>query len=359
MYNWQRVSWPHFEFDTSRIEPQIFAFMQKSGELSGKLAALPVEDRTEMMIQLMVAEALKTSAIEGEHYSELDIMSSVRRNLGLASPHLPKNKDVIGLSEMLVDVRNSFAEPLTEERLKLWHTKLMGNTPHIHAGEWRTDEAPMQIVSGSVARPKVHYEAPPSSRVPHEMKQFITWFNESPWMAPPVKAAVAHLYFESIHPFEDGNGRIGRAIVEKALSQGLQCPLPFSISKAIEANKKAYYHALQQAEKGLNITDWVEWFVQTLLEAQIFADKLIQFTISKWHFFAVFEHSLNERQNKVINRMLAAGPDSFQGGMNVRKYVGITGTSRATASRDLQDLVSMQVFMPMGAGRSARYELVF
>ena len=359
MYNWQRVSWPHFEFDTNRIEPQIFAFMQKSGELSGKLAALPVEDRTEMMIQLMVAEALKTSAIEGEHYSELDIMSSVRRNLGLASPHLPKNKDVIGLSEMLVDVRNSFAEPLTEERLKLWHTKLMGNTPQINAGEWRTDEAPMQIVSGSVARPTIHYEAPPSSRVPPEMAQFLDWFNESPWMAPPVKAAVAHLYFESIHPFEDGNGRIGRAIVEKALSQGLQCPLPFSISKAIEANKKAYYQALQQAEKGLNITDWIEWFVQTLLEAQTFADQLIQFTISKWHFFAVFEHQLNERQNKVINRMLAAGPDSFQGGMNVRKYVGITGTSRATASRDLQELVSMQVFTPVGAGRSARYELVF
>ena len=152
---------------------------------------------------------------------------------------------------------------------------------------------------------------------------------------------------------------IGRAIVEKALSQGLQCPLPFSISKAIEANKKAYYHALQQAEKGLNITDWIEWFVQTLLEAQTFADKLIQFTISKWHFFAVFENQLNERQNKVINRMLAAGPDSFQGGMNVRKYVGISGTSRATASRDLQELVSMQVFTPVGAGRSARYELVF
>jgi Fic family protein len=359
MYNWQRDSWPQFEFDTTSIEPQIFSFMQKSGELSGKLAALPEENRTEMMIQLLVSEALKTSVIEGEQYSELDVVSSVRRNLGLASPHLPKNKNVIGLSEMLVDVRNSYDEPLTEERLKLWHTKLLGNTTHIHAGEWRTDDAPMQIVSGSVARPKVHYEAPPSSRVPHEMKQFLIWYNESPWMAPPVKAAVAHLYFEAIHPFEDGNGRIGRAIVEKALSQGLQCPLPFSISKAIEANKKTYYHALQQAEKGPDITEWVKWFVQILLEAQTLADKMIQFTISKWHFFALFEHQLNVRQNKVINRMLAAGPDSFQGGMNVRKYVGITGASRATATRDLQALVSMQVFKPVGAGRSARYELVF
>jgi Fic family protein len=167
------------------------------------------------------------------------------------------------------------------------------------------------------------------------------------------------LYFESIHPFEDGNGRIGRAIVEKALSQGLNCPLPFSISKAIEANKKAYYQSLQQAEKGLDITDWIHWFVQTLFEAQTYADKMIQFTITKWHFFSVFEHKLNPRQNKVINRMLADGPDTFQGGMNVRKYVGITGTSRATASRDLQELVSLQVFKPLGSGRSARYEVVF
>jgi Fic family protein len=178
-------------------------------------------------------------------------------------------------------------------------------------------------------------------------------------MSPPVKAAVAHLYFESIHPFEDGNGRIGRAIVEKALSQGLKCPLPFSISKAIEANKKAYYQSFQQAEKGLDITDWIHWFVQTLLEAQTYADKMIQFTITKRHFFSVFEHKLNPRQNKVINRMLADGPDSFQGGMNVRKYVGITGTSRATASRDLQELVSLQIFTPLGSGRSARYEVVF
>jgi Fic family protein len=359
MYNWQRDSWPHFEFDTTAIESRIFTFMQKSGELSGKLAALPLVERTEMMIQLMVSEALKTSEIEGEFYSQLDIMSSVRRNLGLATQHKIHNKQSIGLSDMLMDVRNTYNEPLTEVHLKYWHRLLMGSVPGIQAGAWRTDEAPMQIVSGSVAQPKVHYEAPPSMRVPKEMEQFISWFNESNITAAPVKAAVAHLYFEAIHPFEDGNGRIGRAIVEKALSQGLQCPLPFSISKAIEANKKAYYHRLQQAEKSLNITDWVTWFVTMLLEAQTYADKMIQFTISKWHFFAIFEHKLNNRQSKVINRMLLEGPDSFHGGMNVRKYVGITGASRATASRDLQELVSMQVFTPVGAGRSARYELVF
>ena len=135
--------------------------------------------------------------------------------------------------------------------------------------------------------------------------------------------------------------------------------MPFSISKAIEANKKDYYLALQQAEKGLDITEWVNWFINMLLEAQAHADKIIQFTISKWHFLAVFDHKLNERQRKVINRMLLDGPDSFQGGMNVRKFVGITGVSRATATRDLQELVSLQVFSPLGAGRSARYDLVF
>ncbi|MFM2441531.1 MAG: hypothetical protein RL449_172 [Bacteroidota bacterium] len=358
MYNWQRESWPHFEFNIHSFEPALSAFILKSGELSGKLLALPIEQRTEMMIQLMVSEALKTSEIEGEYYSQLDIMSSIRKNLGLPFEHLVKNKNADGLSKMLVDVRKTYEQPLSEKQLKSWHQLLMGNTPHINAGKWRSDTAPMQIVSGSAANPTVHYEAPPSSRVPQEMKQFITWYNESAWMSPPVKAAVAHLYFESIHPFEDGNGRIGRAIVEKALSQGLNCPLPFSISKAIEANKKAYYQILQQAEKGLDITDWIYWFVQTLLQAQTYADKMIQFTITKWHFFSVFEHKLNPRQNKVINRMLADGPDSFQGGMNVRKYVGITGTSRATASRDLQELVSLQVFTPLGSGRSARYEVV-
>jgi Fic family protein len=359
MYNWQRDSWPHFEFDTHAIESKIFAFIQKSGELSGKLAALPIDQRTEMMIQIMVSEALKTSEIEGEYVSQLDIVSSVRRNLGLASQFISNDRNAIGLSNMLMDVRTTYSDPLTEIQLKHWHQLLMGHVKQIRAGEWRTHMEPMQIISGSLARPNVHYEAPPSNRVPFEMEQFITWFNSCTISAAPVKAAVAHLYFEAIHPFEDGNGRIGRAIVEKTLSQGLHCPLPFSISKSIEANKKAYYLALQQAEKGLDITEWVIWFIDMLLEAQTYADKMIQFTISKWHFFSVFEHQLNPRQNKVINRMLADGPDSFQGGMNVRKYVGITGASRATATRDLQELVSKQIFIPVGAGRSASYALVF
>lgn len=359
MYNWQRDHWPHFEFDTNNIQSKIFAFIQKSGELSGKLTALPVEHRTEMMIEILVSEALKTSEIEGEYFSRLDIVSSVRRNLGLANAYVSKDKNAIGLSEMLMDVRNTYLDPLTEIQLKHWHQLLMGNAKHIHAGQWRTHTEPMQIVSGSLAHPKVHFEAPPSPQVPLEMEQFIAWFNSSTISAAPVKAAVAHLYFESIHPFEDGNGRIGRAIAEKALSQGLQCPLPFSISTSIEANKKAYYQALQQAEKGLVITDWVVWFIDMLLEAQMHADKMIQFTIAKWHFFATSGSKLNTRQNKAINRMLVGGPDSFQGGMNVRKYVSITGVSRATATRDLLELVSKQVFLPVGAGRSARYELIF
>ncbi len=365
MYNWQHKNWPDFKFDSSAMERQLMAFMLKAGELKGKLSALPKNISTEMIIQIMVSEAVKTSAIEGEIVSRRDVMSSIKKNLGLHHTHETMDKNIIGLTKMLMDVRDSFAEPLTSVKLKQWHQLLMSNNKNVHAGDWRKHKAPMQIISGSVVNPTIHFEAPPSKDVPKEMNRFIHWYNNTDsehredrrLTAAPIKAAIAHLYFESIHPFEDGNGRIGRAIAEKALSQGINSPVIFSISKIIEAKRKEYYQALQRAQQSLEITDWIQWFLNMILDAQLSAEKMIQFTVKKTQFFDQYEASLNERQIKVINRMLEEAPEKFQGGMNATKYIGITGTSKATATRDLQQLVEKNIFVVIAAGRSTRYEI--
>jgi len=359
MYNWQRENWPQFKFTTTNLESKIGAIMLKAGELKGKLAALPEDVSIAVVVEILVLEAIKTSEIEGEFFNKVEIMSSIEQNLGLSVLKNPKDKNAIGLSKMLIQVRDEYAIELSEIQLKQWHTSLLGNQKNIHAGKYRELKAPMQIISGSMYNPKIHYEAPPSARVPSEMERFITWFNDPTYLSPPVKAAVAHLYFESIHPFEDGNGRIGRAISEKALSQGLNFPLSFSISMAIEKNRKAYYAALQKAEKSLEISEWIAWFLTMLIEAQEMADQMITWTIAKFNFYNRHDSILNKRQRKAIQRMFEAGPDGFQGGMNAQKYIGITGASKATATRDLQYLVEINIFKSHLAGRSTHYELIF
>ncbi len=240
---------------------------------------------------------------------------------------------------------------------------LLRGSRGVEVGAWRTHIEPMQVVSGAMGNQKVHYEAPPSARVPEEMNRFITWFNET---APggkkeikkaPVRSAVAHLYFETIHPFEDGNGRIGRAIAEKALSQGIGRPAVLSLSKAIEEKKSAYYDALQQTQSSNEITEWVNYFVRTILVAQTEAEELIDFTLKKTKFFDKFKDDLNERQLKVIRRMLEEGPKGFQDGMNASKYGSLAKTSKATATRDLQELLERKAFTVIGAGRSTRYQV--
>jgi Fic family protein len=233
----------------------------------------------------------------------------------------------------------------------------MGNNKRINAGQWRKGTEPMQVISGSASNPKVHFEAPPSKTLSKEMKRFIEWYNKNEISSPIIKAAVSHLYFESIHPFEDGNGRIGRAIAEKALSQGFDNPIMFSISKSIEQNKSAYYKELQHAQQRLEITKWIEWFASIIIFAQDDAEKTIQFTIKKVKFFNKHDKSFNERQRKVVNRMLEEGIYGFMGGMNVKKYISITDTSKATATRDLQELAEMNVFVIKGVGRSTNYEI--
>ena len=357
MYNWQHKNWPEFKFDSSSIDNELMKFMLKAGELKGIISALPESISTETIIHVMVSEAIKTSEIEGEIINRIDVMSSIRKNLGLQISQEPKDKNAIGLSQLLIDVRNTYKQPLTESKILQWHQLLMGNNKRINAGQWRKGNEPMQVISGSASDPKVHYEAPPSKTLSKEMKRFIEWYNKSEISSPIIKAAVAHLYFESIHPFEDGNGRIGRAIAEKALSQGFDNPIMFSISKSIEENRAAYYKKLQHAQQRLEITKWIEWFASIIIFAQDDAEKTIQFTIKKMKFFDKYDKNFNDRQRKVVNRMLEEGTNGFKGGMNVKKYISITDTSKATATRDLQELAEMNVFVIKGVGRSTSYEI--
>ena len=359
-YNWQQKDWPNFQYQTIDIEDNLFDFAQRTGRISGVLEGLSETEQTETMINLMVSEAIKTSEIEGEYLSRNDVMSSIRRNIGL-NPNLPPTKDkrVEGVSELMVAVRNNFSKPLTSKMLCDWHTMLMKDSKVIEIGQWRLHDEPMQIVSGAIGREIVHFEAPPSNTVSSEMSKFITWFNKTQnnIKKPIIRSAIAHLYFESIHPFEDGNGRIGRAVAEKALSQSIGRPVLFSLSKSIESNKNNYYDALKAAQRSNEITEWINYFVKTVLDAQIDAEQEIEFTLKKTKFFDQHKNEFNERQQKVVRRMLEEGHQGFDGGMNARKYVSIASTSKATATRDLQELVQKGVFKPIGGGRSTRYDL--
>ncbi|MEN7974109.1 MAG: Fic family protein [Verrucomicrobiota bacterium] len=363
-YNWQQSDWPCFRYDLETIDADLFTFSEKTGRLGGLLEALPEELQTESMVDMMVSEAIETSLIEGEYLRREDVMSSVRKNLGLAKDEKQVGDlRAKGIAELMVVARNEFAEPLSEEMLFDWHEKLMQGFLRIKEGAWRSHDESMLVVSGSMGNEKIHFEAPSSTRVPEEMGRFIDWFNDT---APggkteirsaPVRSAVAHLYFESIHPFEDGNGRIGRTLAEKALSQGIGRPVHFSLSQAIDADRQAYYAALKEGQRSNEITGWIDYFVNTALLAQENAEARIGFTLKKTKLFDRVGSELNDRQLKVVRRMLEEGAKGFEGGMSAKKYIAIAGTSKPTATRDLQDLVAKKVFIQTGGGRSTRYDL--
>lgn len=365
-YNWEYPDWPNFTYKAKASDKRLAEFLLKSGQIIGMVTGLGDIDQTETTLEMMVVEAIKTSEIEGEFLSRQDVMSSIKKNLGIHEnqPLLVKDQRAKGIAKLMIQVRFSFAEPLSEAMLFEWHEMLMEGNRYIHAGQWRSDPEPMQVVSGALGKEKVHFEAPPSEKVPEEMGNFIQWFNETASGAaneisnPLIRSAITHLYFETIHPFEDGNGRIGRSLAEKALHQGLGHTTLISLSTAIEKEKNAYYGALKSAQSSNEISYWLEYFTETVLHAQGYATELIRFTLHKSKFFAKHQALLNERQMKVINRMLAEGPAGFEGGMTAKKYIAITKASKATATRDLQALTELGVFLPQGGGRSVSYELV-
>ena len=364
IYNWQQTDWPNFTFSLESVEDLLFDYINQVGTLNGYLEGLDKNDQLNTVIETLVEVAIKSSEIEGEYLNREDVKSSVRNNLGLNNPTIRVvDERSQGMSALLVDVRDTYNKPLTIEKLFEWHRFLMMGDTSIKVGAWRTHTEPMQVISGALGKQRVHFEAPPSSQVPKEMAAFIEWFNSSApkqtneIKKPIVRAALTHLYFESIHPFEDGNGRIGRCLSEKALSQYLGRPILMSLSRGIEANKKAYYNYLEKSQRSNEVTDWVKYFVETVLFSQKQTTTQIAFTLKKAKFFDRFEKDMNERQLRVIQRMFEEGPNGFEGGMNARKYIGITKTSKATATRDLQELAAKQIVLVQGGGRSTSYIL--
>jgi len=364
VYNWQFPGWPNFTYNINEVEPIMLKFAQEFGEIQGLLQGLSPSLVQETLLETMASEGVKSFEIEGEYISQVEVMSSIRRNLGLdQSPDNQKDKRTKGIAQLLLEVRNNFKEPLSIEMLCHWHYLLFNHQTQISSGKWRTGIESMQIISGAIGKEIIHFEAPPSHLVPKEMEGLVSWYNSAPLIKGGkisnaiLKAAIAHLYFESIHPFEDGNGRVGRALAEKALSQSLGFPVQLSISSAIEGDKQAYYNALKNAQRTLEITDWLTYFAQVILEAQCNAKQVVQFTLKKSKFFELHKSNLNESQLKVINKMFDQGIAGFEGGITAKKYMGITSVSKATATRHLQHLAEISALVPIGSGRTVRYEL--
>ncbi|RZK66554.1 MAG: Fic family protein [Pedobacter sp.] len=363
-YNWELPDWPRFAYSTKEIASKLYNFAQETGEVNVLLKSLPADLRQETLLETILSEAIKTSAIEGEFLSREDVMSSIKNNLGINKVvEVIKDKRALGIADLMIDVRNTFNKPLDEQILFHWHRLLLGDNKVVNVGAWRMSDEPMRVVSGGLDKEKIHFEAPPSYNVPKEMKLFIEWFNDTMPNGkkeiddPVVRSGIAHLYFESIHPFEDGNGRIGRAIAEKALSQTLGRPVMLSLSKIIEQNKSAYYNALKDAQASNEISSWLAYFVETALIAQLDAKQMIDFTLSKIKMFDLFKDKFNERQVKVLQKMFSFGPDGFEGGMTAKKYISLTKSSKATATRDLKELENLGVVESFGAGRSVQYKL--
>jgi Fic family protein len=363
-YNWQQSDWLQFKYDLREIEDTLFSFAEKAGLVRGLLNGLPDDIKNETVINLMVSEALKTSEIEGEYLSRADVASSIKRNLGLVTEkEQVQDERAKGIAALMIDIRDSYDEKLTKRTLFSWHQMVMQGSKGYKVGSWRTGKDNMRVVTGAYGKEKVHFVAPPSEQVPGEMKSFIKWFNDTGLgekneiKNPVIRSAIAHLYFETIHPFEDGNGRIGRAISDKALLQGFEGSMLLSLSRTVEQNKNQYYDAIKQAQRSNKITSWLVYFSNLALQAQTEAEEEIDFTLRKTKFFDKFGTGLNDRQLKVIRRMFEQGPKGFEGGMNAKEYISINSTSKATATRDLQDLVERKIFVPMGGGRSTSYDI--
>ena len=357
---WEQEHWPQFSFDAETFDRFEREFHRNSGLILGALSGVTANDAHELQVVLLSNEAMNTSKIEGELLDRDSVQSSIRKHLGLQTDNRRAGPKETGISQMMVDLYKTHGELLTEERLFSWHKMIMNGRIDLEVvGGYRTHVDPMQIISGRLDMPKVFYEAPPSSRVPKEMRKYIEWFNKAAENGLPtvIHAGIAHLYFELIHPFEDGNGRIGRAIAEKALAIGARQPLITSLSSIIERDKKAYYKALEQANTSININRWLIYFSEKILEAQEYVREMVSFIIDKTRFFEQYSGQLNDRQMKVALRMFKEGLNGFKGGLSAENYIRIAKTSRATATRDLSEMVEIGALRKTGKLRHTRYYL--
>jgi Fic family protein len=362
---WQQPDWPAFRFHPALLTAREAFFLRQGGVVVGSMRHFPDEERLPLIVELMSTEALKTSEIEGDILDRGSVQSSLRRQFGLHSDARRVPPAEQGISQVLTDLYRHFAEPLEHATLFRWHAWLTQRRTDLNAlGKYRTHPEPMQIVSGANYEPKIHFEAPPSTEVPREMERFIDWFNRT---APGregalpnlVRAGLAHLYFECIHPFEDGNGRLGRALSEKALAQGTGQPTLTALSLTIQRRRKAYYEQLEVANKTLDTDQWLDWFADTVLEAQAYTLRWIEFLLAKTKLLDRLRGQINERQQKALLRMMAEGPDGFRGGLSAGKYTSLTGVPAATVRRDLGHLVELGALRRTGQLKGTRYWLPF
>lgn len=363
-WNWQQGNWPKFSFEADKIAPLEAEFLTESGMFFGAYKHVSEDERKLLLIDMISEEAFKTSEIEGERLNRDSIQSSIRRQFGLQAEAGKVPPAEQGIADMMVDLYGTYSQPLTKDMLNRWHSMIMNGRKDIAViADYRKHEDPMQVVSGYIHKPAIHFEAPPSVQMDKEMKAFIAWFNETSLMGQQAlpaltRAALAHLYFVCIHPYEDGNGRIARALTEKALAQNIGQPTMLALSKTIEANRKAYYQALEDNNKSLEITGWLIYFCQTVLDAQKSAAELMDFVMAKSRFFDKFKDQLNKRQEKAILRIFKEGPDGFEGGLSRENYISITGAAPATATRDLSDLVDKEALKKTGELKGTRYWLM-
>jgi len=362
-WNWQQKDWPNFDYDATQMAEFERQFQHQSGLLTGLTRHIDGDDKIALIVDFLSAEAIKTSEIEGEYLNRESVQSSIRRDFGLVTDQRAISPAEAGIAAMMINLYRNFEQPLTHQMLYGWHRMLVqGRNDLADIGCYRRHPEPMQIISGPLHRPNIHFEAPPSEIIAAEMDAFINWYNHThPNGKTPLpaltRAGIAHLYFVSLHPFEDGNGRIARAITEKALSESLGRPVLIALSQTIAASRKRYYDSLERNNKHNRITDWMVYMAATIVTAQHHAEMKINFLINKTKFYDINRGQLNDRQQKVIARLFEAGHEGFTGGLSAENYIAITHISRATATRDLQDLAQKKILRREGELKRTRYYL--
>lgn len=357
-WNWQLFDWPKFVYDAECISQQERRFLLSLGGATAFLKNIDKQEYNQFIIEILSQEGTESAKIEGEILDRESLQSSIKKHFGIHVDEKKKDKKESGMAELLCDVYDSFQQPLTHEMLWNWHSLLFKEQAQLDdLGKYRTHSEPMQIVSNRYDMCKVFFEAPPSDKVFDEMTSFIEWFNSAGSGPILADAAVAHVYFESIHPFEDGNGRIGRVLVEKLLSQGVGRPVLIAVSKILEERKKEYYAALERCNKTLEINHWIEFFADAILQAENDSMRLLNFLIGKSKMLTRLSGLINSRQEKALLRLFESGPNGFKGGLRAENYIAITKASRATATRDLVDLVNIGALVKTGELRHTRYWL--
>lgn len=364
MYLWEIPDWPRFSFDEKRLTSLLARVSREQGRLLGRMDALGFDLRDEANLRTLTEDVIKTSEIEGEQLDHDQVRSSLARRLGIDIGGLaPADRHVDGVVDMMLDATTSYNKPLIEERLFSWHAALFptgrSGLSAIRIGDWRIDiDGPMQVVSGPIGRENIHYQAPPASRLSDEMARFLIWFEHPGDMDSLLVAALAHLWFVTIHPFDDGNGRIARAIADMALARSEKNGQRFySMSAQIRLEHNDYYQLLEQTQKGgLDVTEWLVWFLSCLERAIEGAQVVLGVTLNKAQFWERFaKEPMNVRQIKVLNRLL----DGFEGKLTTSKWSKIAKCSQDTAYRDILDLVAKGALQKdPGGGRSTCYSIL-